>query len=408
MKQRPGMTRNQRILQLGALSLGHFFTDMFGGSFTPLLPSLADRLGVDFAVVSIIASVVGMVVNGVQPFTGAVVHRFRLPIFLLAGPLLAAGFLLVGEARSPAQLLLLACMAAVGVGIFHPSALLGAHVASGAQDRMGIPIFLSGGAFGVAAGAVLATQWVAWQGYERLWWLAAPGVLLVIVLYLSTGLLRLDIHQAIPEHIQRANLRLPFFALLALGGLLGITIMLLMTFFPKHLQTFLEKEQALVWGGITLGIISISGALSSYLWGVLSRRVSVLRLLAGGQLLAAVVLALLIHTRGITGVICCSVLAGMFAGTAFFPNIAGLARHAYGLTPGLRAGLMIGGSWAIGSLAAIVCAGLLKAGVSVTQVLLFTVPLTVITAVFSFLLDRSHARDANRHLAEVTADVIVQ
>jgi FSR family fosmidomycin resistance protein-like MFS transporter len=380
------------MVQLGALSLGHFFTDMFGGSFTPLLPTLADRLGTDFAVISIIASVVGMVVNGIQPFAGAIVHRFRLPIFLLLGPLLAVGFLLVGEVRSPAQLLVLACLAAVGVGIFHPSALLGAHVASGSQDRVGIPAFLSGGAFGVAAGAVLATQWVAWQGYERLWWLAVPGVLLILVLYLSSGILRLNIHQPIPEHIQRANLRLPFGALLTLGGLLGITITLLMTFFPKHLETFLTKEQALVWGGAALGIISISGALSSYLWGVLSRRVSVLRLLAAGQLVAALILLLLIHTRSVTGVVCFSVLAGLFAGSAFFPNIATLARHAYGLTPGLRAGLMIGGSWSIGSMCVILCAGLLKWGVTVTQVLIFAVPLTGVTAVYALVLDRYHAK----------------
>ena len=393
------MTRNQRILQLGALSTGHFFTDMFGGSFAPLLPSLADWLHTDFAVVSIIASVVGIVVNGIQPFAGAVVHRFRLPIFLLLGPLLAVGFLLVGEVRSPAQLLVLACLAAVGVGIFHPSALLGAHVVSGAQDRVGIPVFLSGGAFGVAAGAVLATQWVAWQGYERLWWLAVPGVLLVLGLYLSTGLLRLNIHQAIPEHVQRASLRLPFSALLTLGGLLGITITLLMTFFPKHLETFLTKEQALVWGGLALGIISISGALTSYLWGVLSRRVSVLRLLAAGQAVAVISLLLLINTRSVAGVAGFSVLAGMFAGTAFFPNIAGLARHAYGLTPGLRAGLMIGGSWSIGAMCVILCAGLLKVGITVTQVLVFTIPLTVITAVLALVFDRQHVDRTEARLA---------
>jgi len=395
------MTRNQRIFQLGALSLGHFITDMFGGFFMPLLPTLAARLKIEFAAISIIASVVGMVVNGIQPFAGAAIHRFRLPLFLLLGPLLAVGYALVGEVRSPAQLLVLAGIAAVGVGLFHPSALLGAHVASGSQDRVGIPIFLSGGAFGVATGAVLSTQWVAWQGYDRLWWLAAPGVLLILGLYLPTGILRLDIHQSIPEHIQRANLRLPFFALLALGGLLGITITLLMTFFPKHLETFLPREQALVWGGVALGIISISGALCSYLWGVLSRRVSVLRLLAGGQLLAAVILTLLIRTHSVAGVVCCSVLAGLFAGTAFFPNIAALARHAYGLTPGLRAGLMIGGAWGIGSLGGIICSGLLKVGLTVTQVLFFTVPLTIMTAALAMVFDLYHAHPGKRSITGV-------
>lgn len=386
------MTRNQRILQLGALSLGHFITDMYGGFLMPLLPSLAVWLRQDFAVVSIIASVAGMVVNGIQPFAGAVIHRFRLPVFLLLGPLLAVGYALLGEVRSTTGFLILACLAAVGVGLFHPSALLGAHVASGSRDRVGIPIFLSGGAFGVAAGAVLATQWVYWLGPERLWWLAAPGVLLILGVYLPTGVLRLDIHQPIPEHVQRASLRLPFAALMTLGGLLAITITLIMTYFTKHLQAFFPHEQALVLGGAALGIINICGALTSYLWGVLSRRVSILRLLAGAQLLAAGVLVLLIRADSATEVIVFSVLAGLFAGSAFFPNVATLARHAYGLTPGLRAGLMIGGAWGIGSLGAIVCAALLKVGVTVTQILIFTVPLTVATAALALVFDRQHGR----------------
>jgi len=386
------MTRNQRILQLGALSLGHFVTDMFGGFLLPLLPSLAVWLRQDFAVVSIIASVAGMVVNGIQPFAGAAIHRFRLPIFLLLGPLLAVGYALLGEVHSTTGFIIVACLAAIGVGLFHPSALLGAHVASGSQDRVGIPLFLSGGAFGVATGAVLATQWVAWQGYERLWWLAVPGILLILGVYLPTGILRLDIHQPIPEHVQRANLRLPFAALLVLGGLLAVTITLLMTYFPKHLGTFLPEKQALVWGGLALGIINISGAFSSYLWGYLSQRISILRLLAAGQLLAAGVLVLLIRADSVPQVIACSVLAGLFAGSAFFPNIATLARHAYGLTPGLRAGLMIGGAWGIGSVGGIICAGLLKVGISVTQVLMFTIPLTVVTAVLALVFDRLHAR----------------
>lgn len=398
------MTRDQRMLQLGALSLGHFVTDMFGGFLLPLLPSLAVWLRQDFAVISIIASMAGMVVNGIQPFAGAAIHRFRLPIFLLLGPLLAVGYALLGQVHSTTGFLILTCLAAIGVGLFHPSALLGAHVASGSRDRVGIPLFLSGGAFGVATGAVLATQWVAWQGYERLWWLAVPGVLLILGVYLPTGILRLDIHQPIPEHVQRANLRLPFAALLALGGLLAITITLLMTYFPKHLEASLG-DRALVWGGAALGIINISGALSSYLWGFLSQRVSILRLLAAGQLLAAAVLVLLIRADSVPEVIVYSVLAGFFAGSAFFPNIATLARHAYGLTPGLRAGLMIGGAWGIGSIGGIMCAGLLKVGISVTQVLMFTIPLTVVTAILALVFDRYHASHAGTRVEAIVGSI---
>jgi MFS family permease len=147
----------------------------------------------------------------------------------------------------------------------------------------------------------------------------------------------------------------------------------------------LQVPHALTLSGETLCIFSLLGAFSSYLWGAISRRVNILWLLALGQLVSAATLYWFLHARTPTAIVALAVLAGFFAGGAFFPLVATLARHAVGLTPGLRAGLIIGGSWGIGSLGALCGAALLHFGWSNGRVLMLTVPFCVATGIIAII-----------------------
>lgn len=394
-----------RIVQLGALTLGHFFTDLFGGFLTPLLPSLVGHLHTSPAMMGLIAGVAGITMNTVQPFAGVIIHRFRLPVFLWLGPLFAAGFALMGVTHSPLELAVLVFFASLGVGIFHPSALLGAHVAVGKQDRIGIPIFLSGGAFGVATGAILATQWVNKFGYGHMWWLALAGATLFLLLFLPTGILRLDIHQPLPERTEEPGLRLPFSVLMLMGSLLAINITVFLTYLPMHLNDVLGRH-ALYWEGFSLSLFSIIGALSSYLWGAVSRRVNIFHLLALGQGASALTLFWLLHARQPIEILLLSALAGFFGANALFPLTTMLARHAIGLTPGLRAGLIIGGCWGIGALGTVLGAGLLHLGWSSSRVVMLTVPLCLLTGIIAVAAGLYCRRFTNR--AQVLQTAVIK
>lgn len=398
------MTRGERVSQLGALTFGHLVADMFGGCFAPLLPMLVVRLHSDSATLGLIAALVGVACNLVQPLTSGFLHRFRRPVMLLAGPLLALGFGLVGEVRSVTALALLAVAGALGVGLFHPSALLGAHVASGRREHLGIPIFLSGGAVGVTLGSILFTQWVAWQGFDRLWWLAPPALALLLLAYAVTGVLRMDLHQPLPESRDAVAVSMPFLPLLAMAGLLAIGNTVLFTYLAMHLDTFLPTADATRLGGLALGIVSLVGAAASYLWAAVSRRAGTLRVTAAGQFVSAATLFGLLAARTPAAIVAWSIPAGIFSGGAFFPLIATLGRRATGFTPGLRAGLVIGGAWFIGSLGAAAAAGGMKLGLSVSHALFAIVPLALLSTACALTLalraDGARQRAAAPSLAD--------
>jgi len=394
------------VAQLGALTFGHLVADMFGACFAPLLPMLIVRLHTDKPTMGAVAALVGIAVNLVQPLAGGFLHKLRRPWLLLAGPVLAMGYALMGEVRSVPALTVLAIVAALGVGLFHPSALLGAHVASGRREHVGIPVFLSGGAVGVTLGSVLFTQWVAWQGFDRLWWLAPPMLVLLLAAYGLTGVMRMDIHQPLPEPADAPAIRLPFLPLLAMGSLLAIGNTLLFTYLGMHLSTFMHENAATRWSGLSLGIVSLGGAAASYLWGAWSRHFGTLRLTAAGQLLSAATLCWLLNAKTPAEIAGYSVLAGLFSGGSFFPLIATLGRRAAGFTPGLRAGLSIGGAWFIGSLGVAAAAALMKVGITVTQVISAIVPLALLNAVYAFTLHLALARrGANALSPQVESDV---
>jgi len=380
------LTRPQRIRQLASLTLGHIYVDMCNGFLLPLLPLLVSRLHTSMATLGVVAGVMGLVANGVQPLAGMLMHRVRISVLLTVGLVLAFGFAFLGSVQTVPQLLLVVVISAVGVAIFHPGALLGAHAVSGSQEHIGVPAFLSGGALGVAIGAVVVTQWVSRLGFERLWWLMPGGILLGLATLYYGRIWDIDIHHSPSEAPVGNSVPLPFFFLLLLACPLTIGITLVLTYLPLHLSTILGVGEVR-WIGVILGVLTFIGALSGYLWGALSRWISPLRLVAVGQCLLIPILILLLHARSIPVMLVCATLTGTVSGGAFFPIVATLARRAHGLTPGLRAGMIVGVAWSIGALGAMVGAAMLQHGLLVDQVIYLNLPLAPSAAVLALYLE---------------------
>ena len=122
-------------------------------------------------------------------------------------------------------------------------------------------------------------------------------------------------------------------------------------------------------GGMSLFFMGTTSALSSYAWGFLSRKFSRFRLLAIGQAIAFPLYLLLIRSTSPGQAVFWSLPAGVFLGSAVFPLVATAARQAHGLTPGLRAGLIVGGAWGFGALMTIFAGCANKLNVSALQIL---------------------------------------
>lgn len=167
---------------LAVLTLGHFTTDAYSSFFLPLLPLLAQRLGLNYAMIGGLTALASISGSFSQPLFGVLADRLRRPWFVAFGPLIAAMFMAsVGLATSYGMLVWLLILGGIGVAMFHPqtAALAGA---SSAQRGMAMSFWITGGTLGWALGPAFATAVVSQFGLERSWLAAIPGLLLCGVL----------------------------------------------------------------------------------------------------------------------------------------------------------------------------------------------------------------------------------
>lgn len=374
-----------RTAKLTVLTFAHILVDMYGGFLLPLLPAIEKRLGVEAWVLATFAGFCGIVVNGVQPLAGMVSPRLRRPTLMLVAPVLAGAMALMGVWDTFWGFAIVVLVGFVGVGVFHPDALVSAQVASGRRDHLGVPIFLSGGFLGISAASLLSTQWVTRWGFSCFWVLAVPGVLM-IGLYALAGLHHRDgdVRRHVPPTGATAPNAPNLWMLMLLGVLMASPVMILFTFLNFH-QEAQFGDPGLRWGGYALAMLGFSSMLGSYLWGYLSVRVSPFTLIAVGQFLCVPIYLLLVGSHGTTLVLL-SIPVGLTMGGAFFPVVTTLSRRSRALTPALRAGLIIGGTWGVGCVVQMVCGLVRKSGVASGQILQAAAAIIAVTGVVALVM----------------------
>ncbi len=356
-----------RFLSLGAfqlivLTLAHMTVDLYGGMFAPLIPALERNAGISAGVLGMLAGIGGIVVNGIQPLAGLAIHRVRYPWFLMLGPLLAVCIVGIGLTQSLWGIALAVLVSHVGIGIFHPEGLMTAHEVAGTRDHIGVPFFLSGGFFGYALGALVATRWVAGFGFDHFECLAVPGAVLVALLLLARTPQAATAASSRAAGEETAPDAPGFWPLFVLVSLIVASTQMLFVFLTTHLDRAFGPS-ALPIGGTALFILGLTSAFGSYVWGTLSGRVSTFAIVALAQLLALPLYAGLLLADALEWVVVLSVPLGALMGV--YPLVARLARRARGLSAGLRSGLVVGGSWLVGSLPVCLAGWLVDRGLAV-------------------------------------------
>src|SRR5262245_65038723 len=101
--------------RLLVLAAGHFTIDSYSSFFLPLLPLLAQRLGLNYAMVGGLTAMASISSSFLQPLFGVVADRMRRPWFVALGPLIAATFM-ASVGLAPRYDALVALLVAGGVG----------------------------------------------------------------------------------------------------------------------------------------------------------------------------------------------------------------------------------------------------------------------------------------------------
>jgi FSR family fosmidomycin resistance protein-like MFS transporter len=189
--------------RLAVLTLGHFTIDAYSSFFLPLLPLLAQRLGLNYAMVGGLTAMASMSSSFLQPVFGVFADRLRRPWFVALGPMIAAVFMAsIGLAPRYEVLVALLVLGGVGVAMFHPQTASLAGSTS-PQRALAMSWWVTGGTLGWALGPAYATAIVHRFGLDHTWVAAIPGLALCTLLFAWFG--RVAPHAA--AHRERAALR---------------------------------------------------------------------------------------------------------------------------------------------------------------------------------------------------------
>ena len=181
-----------RVLANGALltlMLGHFTNDLMGGVIPMLYPDFKDRFDLDNAAVGGITLAYSSASSLSQPFFGYISDRFGrrwfVPIPLVWG---ACFISLLGFADSFAMILVLAALAGIGSGAYHPLGASNAAAVSPERERnTALSIYTAGGTTGYALGPLVAVAFLAIFGTEGTAVLFVPAIVVAALIYSQSG-----------------------------------------------------------------------------------------------------------------------------------------------------------------------------------------------------------------------------
>jgi FSR family fosmidomycin resistance protein-like MFS transporter len=333
--------------RLAVLTLGHFTIDAYSSFFLPLLPLLAQRLGLNYAMIGGLTALASVSSSFSQPLFGVVADRVRRPWFVALGPLVAALFMTsVGLATRYEVLVGLLMLGGLGVAMFHPQT---ASLAGSTSRRRGLAMsfWVTGGTLGWAIGPAYATAVVQRFGLDHTWVAAFPGLVLCLLLLIwfarvapSTG----PLHARAPLRELRPVLRPLVMLYLAVVSRSAVSLGFA-TFLPMWVHA---RGGDTTRGGLLTTVYLTLGALGGFAGGWLADRFGGRRVVVRSFALAApfYIAFFLVPDRWrfamlVTGycVLQASLPVNVVLGQQLSP------RHA-----GIISSLLMGAAWGLGAL----------------------------------------------------------
>jgi FSR family fosmidomycin resistance protein-like MFS transporter len=220
---------------LMTLAGGHFTVDMYSGLLPVLYPVLTDRFDLDLKTVGLVALAYSGASSISQPFFGWLADRYGTRFTALALAWSAILFATIGFAPNFEVLLLLATLAGLGSGAFHP---FGAITASSVMDdqsrNTAMSVYSTGGTLGVAIGPMIGAVLFHVFGMRGTAVMLIPGLTIAIWLLFAMRSVSVQGTRSktyVPPAVKHA---IPF-------GLVGIivAVMMLRMFPTIGLQNFI-------------------------------------------------------------------------------------------------------------------------------------------------------------------------
>jgi FSR family fosmidomycin resistance protein-like MFS transporter len=173
------------MLTLLLFSIGHFAIDMYSGAIGAFQPLLVAKLGMTLTQAGLLGGVMVFSGSFVQPAYGYLSDRFHSRMFSVLAPAVAGIFIsLLGLSWNFTSAAVLVFLGGAGIAAFHPQA--SAWATLGIASNLGqrgkwMAVFISAGTLGLSIGPTFFASIVQWNGSERSYLAAIPGIIVTIV-----------------------------------------------------------------------------------------------------------------------------------------------------------------------------------------------------------------------------------
>jgi MFS transporter, FSR family, fosmidomycin resistance protein len=336
--------------RLALLTTAHFTLDVYSSFFSPLLPLLATRLGMNLAMVGTLVALASLSSSFSQPLFGLVADRLRRPWLIGVGPLVAAVLMSsVGLAPTFAALVAILMVGGLGVSWFHPqSAVLATE--SSPRRSLAMAVFITGGTLGGALGPLVSVAVVGWVGLERSWLAMFPGValagVLIAVLARIHGTARATATDGGAPSLRELRPVLRPLALLYVAVVARSAVSYgFMTFLPMYLH---QLGYPVSFGGTALTAYLALGALGGFAGGWMAERIGGRRVVVQSFVGAVPLFLAFLVLPTLPGLVC--LVVGSFVLQGSLPVNVVLGQELAPRHSSTISSLLMGAAWGVGAL----------------------------------------------------------
>ncbi|HKF76378.1 MAG TPA: MFS transporter [Candidatus Dormibacteraeota bacterium] len=336
--------RNRRLV---TCMLGHFTVDSYAGLLPVLYPLLIHRFRLDLETVGLVTLAYSGLASVSQPLFGSLADRHGTRLTGLALAWTAAAFALVGLAPTFPVLVVMAGLAGLGSGAFHPFGALtvrGVLPSRGANTAMSV--YVTGGTVGVATGPLIGIVLFGLFGVRGTLLMLLPGV--AIGGYLLLAMRLRSAGRTRPERRRGPHRRLPLAPIAATVGVMmsrNCTVFTLQAFTPTWYHQL--GYQPWFYGPLVTTLV-LSSAMGTVGCGALADRFGRRSVIVGSLVLSIPVVALYVLLPGAAG-FAWAVLVGFLAASTA-PLTLMIAQELMASRAGLASGLVMGLAFVAGAI----------------------------------------------------------
>ncbi|HAN19902.1 MAG: hypothetical protein A2X13_11215 [Bacteroidetes bacterium GWC2_33_15] len=281
------------------LSLAHFVHDVYAAFLAPILPLLIEKLKINYTLASLL-TVFQQIPSLINPLIGILANNIKIRYLVILAPAITTiSMSFIGLAPNYAVLAILLFVMGLSSALFHVPTPVLIKKTSGDRVGKGISFFMLGGEAARTIGPLVIIGAISAWGLEGTYRLIPFGLVASLILYVRLKDLKLS------EELKQENpfkgIKSTFKEHSAFFILIGF-IMIFQGFMRSCISTFLptylsEKGLSLWFGGISLSVYELAGAIGIYLSGTFSDKTGRIKMLTSIVCIAPVFMVLFLFSN---------------------------------------------------------------------------------------------------------------